>query len=360
MEKTRVMVVDDSVVIRRMVAEVVAAEPDMVVSATASNGRLALARLQQVPADIVILDVEMPDMDGLETLRELRKEYPRLPVLMFSTLTRRGALVTLDALALGASDYVPKPDKAHSLEESLRYLREQVLPRIRALCQRHTVTTSPLVGARRSGRRLVEVVAVGVSTGGPNALADILPQLPREFPVPVVIVQHMPPVFTKLLAERLDARCQLRCHEAGAGQTIEPGSVYIAPGDWHLEVRRAGAGVMAHLHQEPPENSCRPAVDVLFRSAARVYGAGVLAVVLTGMGQDGLRGCEKIRAAGGQIIVQDAASSVVWGMPGVVAQAGLADALVPLAHMAQEIIHRVQSGRSAGHWASCVTTSACR
>ncbi|HCF30265.1 MAG TPA: chemotaxis response regulator protein-glutamate methylesterase, partial [Cyanobacteria bacterium UBA11049] len=188
----------------------------------------------------------------------------------------------------------------------------------------------------------VDIVAIGVSTGGPNALAALLSELPAEFPVPIAIVQHMPPMFTKLLAERLASKCEIRVDEAFAGALLEPGRAWIAPGNFHAIVERDGQVVRIGINQEPPENSCRPSVDVLFRSIAQVYGAKALAVVLTGMGQDGLRGCECIREVGGQILVQDRASSVVWGMPGFVANAGLADRVISLDQMAGEIISRVR------------------
>jgi two-component system, chemotaxis family, protein-glutamate methylesterase/glutaminase len=191
----------------------------------------------------------------------------------------------------------------------------------------------------------VEVVAIGVSTGGPNALAALLPQWPATLPVPIVLVQHMPPTFTKLLAERLAAKSALRISEGTLGQTLEPGHAWVAPGDFHMIVKQDAAAVRLHMHQGPQENSCRPAVDVLFRSVAETFGPHALAVVLTGMGQDGLRGCEAIREAGGQVLVQDEASSVVWGMPGFVARAGLADKVLPLDQLGVEILRRVEEGR---------------
>lgn len=354
MPKIRVLVVDDAVVIRRMVADELAADPAIEVVGTAANGKIALTKLTQVNPDLVILDVEMPELDGLATLREIRKTHPKLPVIMFSALTERGAEATLDALALGATDYFAKPSGNCGPEASLRVIREELIPEIKALCGRTGAattpaplpTTMPSPFAPRLG--VVEVVAIGTSTGGPNALAEVLGGLPADFPVPVVIVQHMPPMFTRLLAERLSAHSRLTVEEGRMGGVLRRGHARLAPGDFHMSLAREGVQVRVQVHQGPPENSCRPAADVLFRSVAQVFGANSLAVVLTGMGQDGLRGCEAIRAAGGQVIVQDEATSVVWGMPGFVARAGLADRVLPLGLVGPEIVRRVRAGRGAG------------
>ncbi len=349
MPKIRILVVDDAVVLRRVVAEELNADPALEVVGAAANGKIALARLPQVNPDIVILDVEMPELDGLATLREIRKAYPKLPVIMFSSLTERGAEATLDALALGATDYFAKP-AAGSPDASLRVIRDELIPEIKALCGRGGDRAEPLVvlpppasGPVRAAP--VEVVAIGTSTGGPNALAELFAGLPAEFPVPVVVVQHMPPVFTRLLAERLSAGSPVKVEEGRSGEPLRPGRAWIAPGDYHMIVVRAGTQTRVLVHQDPPENSCRPAADVLFRSVARTFGPAALAVVLTGMGQDGLRGCEAIRDAGGQVITQDEATSVVWGMPGFVARAGLADRVLPLAMVAPEVVRRVKAGR---------------
>jgi two-component system chemotaxis response regulator CheB len=360
MSRIRVLVVDDAVVIRRVVPEEMEKDPELEVVGVAANGSIALAKLAQLNPDLVLLDVEMPVMNGLETLAALRKTHPKLPVIMFSTLTERGALITLDALALGASDYVTKPTSLGNGGSARQKIRDELIPKVKHLCGRAprptpskfaivapTSTASPRPpSAERRPRASspVEVVVVGSSTGGPNALAEVLPALPATFPVPVLIVQHMPPVFTRLLAGRLDTKSALHIEEAATGTRVVPGSVWLAPGDFHLGLRREGLGVVTVLHQAPPENFCRPAVDVLFRDAAAAYGPGVLAVVLTGMGQDGMRGCEAIRAAGGHVIAQDEASSVVWGMPGAVVTRHLADSVLPLDQIAGQIIRRVNSG----------------
>ena len=353
-----VLVVDDSVVIRRMVSSVLDADPDIGVVGTAANGLIALEKLEQLRPDIIILDVEMPVMDGLATLRTLRLTYPTLPVVMFSTLTERGAMATLDALAAGATDYVTKPSHAGSVAASMERVRLELVPKVKGLVgaarARATFATrptpimpaQPTVRPVRQGR--VDVIVVGSSTGGPDALTSIASNLPADLVVPILVVQHMPALFTRLFASRLDRSCPLKVVEAVDGQLVEAGSVIIAPGDHHLSIRRQGADVRVQLTQDPPENYCRPSVDVLFRSAVAVYGGGVLGCVLTGMGRDGTKGAERIRAAGGRVVVQDAASSVVWGMPGAVVAAGYANDIVPLDQLAETLRAGSAGGRRAG------------
>jgi two-component system chemotaxis response regulator CheB len=350
--KLRVLIVDDSAVIRRMVRELVAADPELEVAGVAANGRIALAMVDQNTPDVVTMDIEMPEMDGLTALRKIRATHPRLRIIMFSTLTERAAMATLEALALGADDYVTKPSHVSNVSEGSQRIREQLIPKIKALCRRRVSeaiasTPAPVVAEIRPPERLItpDVVAIGTSTGGPNALAEILTRIPADFPLPILIVQHMPPVFTAFLAERLSASSRIPVKEAAGRAEVVPGQAWVAPGDFHLIVLREGVKVRLATIQIPPENSCRPSVDVLFRSVAEVYGPRSLAVVLTGMGQDGLRGCERIREAGGQIVVQDEASSVVWGMPGAVASAGIANGVLPLAEIADEIIRRAGSSR---------------
>jgi two-component system chemotaxis response regulator CheB len=360
MPKIRVLISDDAVVIRRLVPICLAEDPDIEVVGVAANGQIALAKIEQVNPDLVILDVDMPVMDGLQTLAAIRKIHCRLPVIMFSTLTERGAVATLDALSMGASDYVTKPTNAGSVGIALQRVREELIPKIKALCGRRP-PVSVLAPSRADGdARLfpgtgsvspagVDILAVGVSTGGPNALSTLFQRLSKSFPVPVVIVQHMPPMFTRLLAERLAAVSGFPVREGEAGAALRPGEAWVAPGGFHMEVEKKQDGVRLRTHQGPPENSCRPAVDVLFRSVSQVYGPGTLGVVLTGMGQDGLRGCECIREAGGRVLAQDEATSVVWGMPGAVSQAGLAEKVLPLQQLALEIDRRVHAGfRLAG------------
>jgi two-component system chemotaxis response regulator CheB len=291
----------------------------------------------------------------LETLRRLRRDYPRLRVIMFSTLTERGAAVTLEALTLGADDYVAKVSNEGSLDRSMGRLRGELIPKIKQFFQfpQQTLRREPAAGptARGSGGSMAQshplwrgnlvrprVVAIGVSTGGPNALGAILPEFPSGFPLPVLLVQHMPPLFTRLLAERLHATCRLPVEEAKQGERVEAGRILIAPGDFHMKVAPDGGGARVCLDQSPPLNSCRPAVDALFTSVGEVYGGAVLAVILTGMGQDGLRGVEILKAQGANVLAQDEASSVVWGMPGAVVNAGLADRVLPLDQVVPEIL----------------------
>jgi two-component system, chemotaxis family, protein-glutamate methylesterase/glutaminase len=342
--RTRVLIVDDAVVIRRMLTDIIGADPGLDVVGAASNGRLALARIPQVNPDVVILDIEMPEMDGLTTLAELRRTWKRLPVIMFSTLTERAAAATLDALALGANDYVTKPANVGSVTLAMQRVREELIPRIKQFAGPPApapLPAGPGAAAPTPGRGQVEAVGIVSSTGGPNALAELIPALPADLGVPVLIVQHMPPLFTSLLARRLDAQGALTVREGAAGEPVRPGEVWIAPGGLHLVTRREGAGVRLETNTDPPENSCRPAGDVLLRSMVTTWGGRVLAVALTGMGSDGKRGCDLVRSRGGQVLAQDEATSVVWGIPGGVARAGLADRVLPLGQLAAEITRRV-------------------
>ncbi|MDX1963822.1 MAG: chemotaxis response regulator protein-glutamate methylesterase [Pirellulales bacterium] len=354
MRKIRVLIVDDSVVIRRLLTDILKEDPDIELAGTAPNGKLALAKLPQLNPDIVTLDIEMPELDGLGTLPELRKTYPKLPVIMFSTLTERGAKATFDALALGATDYVAKPANVGNVSAGIEIVKAQLLPKIKALCPQaipsagttgRMVARPQLPGAERRLPQSCEVVIVGSSTGGPQALASILAGLPAEFPVPIVVVQHMPPVFTKHLADRLNQICTLQVSEATTGEELLPGRVLIAPGGYHLEFERQGLAIRTVLQQGPLENSCRPAVDVTFRSAAKVFGSGCLAAVLTGMGQDGLRGAQDIYLVGGTVLTQDEATSVVWGMPRAVAVAGFSHQSLPLPRIAGELTRMVTALR---------------
>lgn len=361
--RIRVLVVDDSVVIRRLVTHALEEDPMLEVVGAASNGAIALQRIPQLNPDILTLDIEMPEMDGLETLSRVRREYPQLRVIMFSTLTERGAEVTLKALTLGADDYVTKPSNEGSLDRSMARLREELAPKIkqffhlpqssrnRPLTEVAHVSSLPAFSCQgpipASAKVRPKVVVIGVSTGGPTALSSILPVFPADFPLPILLVQHMPPLFTRLLAERLQTRCHLSVEEAIQDHPVEAGKILIAPGDFHLKVASNGQGVHVCLDQSSPLNSCRPAVDALFSSAAEVYGGAVIAVILTGMGQDGLRGAELLKARGATVFAQDEASSVVWGMPGAIINAGLADRVLSLDQVAPEVLriaHRSEGG----------------
>jgi two-component system chemotaxis response regulator CheB len=345
----RLLICDDSSTIRRALTATLASDPGVRITGAAVNGQDCLDMLAagDLP-DAVLLDVEMPVMDGLAALREIRRRHPRLPVVMFSSLTERGSKATVDALVAGANDYVAKPSGLDPGEVAAR-IRSEVLTRIKQVVGRGRPGTGVATAAShdRSGQRLRPVmpgrratvmgVVIAVSTGGPAALAEVLPQCVPNAGVPVLIVQHMSATFTKRLAERLSTICRQPVVEATNGMPVTPKSVILAPGGGHMEVTGTAAAPRIRLTDDPPENSCKPAADVLFRTAARLWGAGTLGVVLTGMGRDGLAGSRAIVEAGGRVIAQDEFTSVVWGMPGEVARAGLADAVLPLGQIAAEI-----------------------
>jgi len=343
--RIRVLAVDDSAVIRSLLRTALGTSPQIELVGTAQDGREALEAIERLNPDLVLLDVEMPCMSGLEVLAEMRAHRLKTKVIICSTLTRRGAGITLEALACGAMDYVSKP-VAQDASEGIAALRRELLPKIFGLfppegwqCPVEFPYRSSLVTAYSGLRTMIEpgVLVIGVSTGGPAALEKILPALPADFPLPVLIAQHMPRVFTSLLAERLDGLCPFAVREAEAGVQISGGSALLARGDWHMEVAGTPTRGSLRLHQGDSADQCRPSVDLLFRSAAAVYGAGVMALVLTGMGCDGLEGCRAVRAAGGRILVQDRPTSAVWGMPGAVAREGLADRVLPLDSIAEEV-----------------------
>ena len=354
-----VVLVDDSAVVRRMLAHIISADPDVEVVGSASNGKKAVDAVESLKPDVVVLDVEMPVMDGIEALTIIKHRQPETVVIMFSTLTNRGASATLDALTHGADDYITKPSNTGSLEAAAREINESLLPRIKALgapdrprpVRRPAATPGPrsvrkaspdgirLSTPRRTGLLRPEVIVLAISTGGPDALNTLVPSLPGNLPVPLLITQHMPPIFTKLLAERLDKASALTVREGVEGALIGPGEVWLAPGGTHMVVTRDGDGrPCLHLDDGPPVKSCKPAADPMFTSAVDVFGEHVLGVVMTGMGNDGHHGAERVRDAGGAIICQDQDTSVVWGMPGVVARAGLAEQLRPLTEIGKAIV----------------------
>ncbi|TXR55049.1 protein-glutamate methylesterase/protein-glutamine glutaminase [Quadrisphaera setariae] len=374
MPPVKVLVVDDSVVIRKIVTDCLSGDPQVEVVGTASNGRLALGKIAALRPDVVTMDIEMPEMDGISAVKEIRKTDRRLPIIMFSTLTDRGASATLEALSAGASDYVTKPANVGSVQASMAQVREQLLPKLLALTGRSAgpaapvsarpaggagvPAAAPVVPAPRSGAvRTPAVLVIGSSTGGPEALSAVLPKLPRNLPVPVLLVQHMPPLFTTQFAARLDRTCALDVVEAKDGTPLRPGTIHLAPGDWHLTVSGDKRDRRTVLSQAPRENFCRPAVDPLFRSAVEAYDGAVLAVVLTGMGSDGKLGAGRVREAGGYVIAQDRESSVVWGMPGAVTTAGFADEVVPLAGVADAIVKRLPRGPSPAASSSTPTSA---
>lgn len=334
----RVMVVDDSAVVRGLITRHLNAEAGIEVIASAANGELALAELSRREVDVVVLDIEMPVMDGLTALREIVARHPGVRVVMASTLTRRNAEISMKALHLGASDYVAKPETGLAGAEQFR---RELAAKVRAIAVRRPATASgaptrsaPAVAAppapARPPRTRPGVILIGASTGGPPALLRLFAAIRGAVEQPILLTQHMPATFTALLAEQLARIGDRPCAEARDGDRIRPGHCYVAPGGWHMTVARDGAMPVLRLNQDPPENFCRPAVDPLFRTAAQVFGTGALGVILTGMGSDGAHGCEALVRAGGHFIVQDEASSVVWGMPGAAAATGLAGGVLPL------------------------------
>lgn len=355
----RVLVVDDTIMYRKVVGDILAEIPDVEVVGTASNGRIALSRIASLQPDIITLDVEMPVMNGLETLEVLQKEFPEVGVIMLSTLTKRGSEITMKALELGAFDFIAKPD-ADARQENILFLQNALTPRIKAygkrlelkrlLRQKTSSVSRPVavvprpvpsvVPPRRVGKS--KAIAIGISTGGPNALAKMLPNLPK-LGVPIFIVQHMPPIFTKSLAESLDSKCQQEVREAGHNDVVLPDVIYIAPGGKQMRVASgANGGKIIQITDDPPENNCKPAVDYLFRSVGREYGALTTGVIMTGMGGDGTLGLKVLKSFGAVTIGQDAESCVVYGMPKTAIEAGVVDVVAPLDTIATEIVRTVR------------------
>jgi two-component system chemotaxis response regulator CheB len=370
----RILAADDSAVMRGIMRNLFATHaenrsselPLMELCGVARDGVECLEAVNQLRPDVLVLDLEMPRLNGLDVLERLQRESPGLPVIMCSSHTEHGARSTLEALGRGASDYVMKPSAQRNFAEALQSLSMQLLPKIAALSKGGAKreqevgdrTQKSFRGSSSEARRSsasVEVIVIGLSTGGPSALENLLPKLSRDFAVPILIVQHMPKLFTGALAERLDKCCDLRVEEAYDDAVIRPGVVWLAPGDSHMEVapRRTILGDPAglrssriRLHQREPLNHCRPSVDYLFHSAARVYGAGALCLMMTGMGSDGLEGARAIHQRGGTVLAQDEATSAVWGMPGRVSEAGIANVTLPLWALAGELEQRVNAGRA--------------
>ena len=360
----RVMVVDDSIVARRLLTRWIGAEPDMMVAGCSCTGREAVERIEECNPDVVVLDVDMPELDGISALPLLLKKKRDLVVIMASTLTRRSAEISLRALSLGAADYVPKPEAAGNAAAAESFHRE-LIDKIRSLGRRGmfarqakpaAVPRQPLPElGRRAGAfppaeapapfslrpfatSAPRVLLIGSSTGGPQALTTLIGQIGATIErAPILITQHMPPTFTTVLAEHLARASGRRVHEAEHDEAVVAGGVYVAPGGRHMRVVRGREGPLIALGDDPPINYCRPSVDPLLSSAARVWGSGSLALVLTGMGSDGSRGAAEIVAAGGSVIAQDEATSVVWGMPRSVAQAGLCSAVLPLWQIAATV-----------------------
>jgi len=361
----RILAADDSAVMRGIMRHLFLThggnpkgeQPRMELCGVARDGVECLEAVQQLKPDVLVLDLEMPRLNGLEVLERLRRESPGLPVIMCSSHTEHGARSTLEALARGASDYVMKPVEQKDFASALLSLAHQLLPRVAALAKGTRKQGAGKGGQARSGvarmnaDATIELVVIGLSTGGPSALEQMLPKLSMDFPVPVMIVQHMPKLFTGPLAERLNKCCSLRVEQAYDGAVLRPGTVWLAPGDSHMEVADGVLGEEARrrgrvkLHQRELLNHCRPSVDYLFFSAARMYGAGTLALMMTGMGSDGLDGARAVHESGGVVLAQDEATSAVWGMPGRVSEAGIANATLPLDALADELMQRTYAGR---------------
>lgn len=345
----KVMLVDDSAIVRGLVARILAEDPAITVAAQASNGEQAIAALSRTPVDVVVLDIEMPVMDGLTALPGILKAAPGVRVIMLSSLTQRGATVTFQALRAGAADYIPKPSASSEMSGTGGFKRD-LIDKIKSLAARRLRSAAAAAQAQPAVARPaaamparpvptspagpVEAVVIGSSTGGPQALFDIFAKLRGVRPrVPILITQHMPPTFTGILAEHIGQTSGLAAAEGKDGEKIVPGRVYIAPGGKHMLVERQGADVVVRLSDAPPENFCKPAVDPMFRSAAASWGNRVAAVVLTGMGTDGGKGGRAVAEAGGQLYAQDEATSVVYGMPAAAAQTGLCKAILPLSEI---------------------------
>lgn len=342
----KILIVDDSALIRRLLGSAVGSDSRLEVVYAAPTAELALKYLRGHAVDLVLLDVEMPEMDGIEAVTQIRREWAELPVVMCSSLTELGAEVTLRALQRGASDYIPKPSASFPLEEFTHALLHKIhtLLAPRGLMAERSVA---LPRRPRAWHNTVAAIAVGCSTGGPNALATLFTGLHRPIGVPLFVVQHMPPLFTRLLAERLGAESGRRVKEGEHHETVESDVVYIAPGGRHMAVVRDGLYVRIELNDAPPEHSCRPAVDVLFRSLAKVYGDRVLAAVLTGMGYDGTDGARCLHESGSRVLVQDATSCVVPSMPSSVANAGWSDTILTVPQIAAEFDRLTHIGSDA-------------
>jgi two-component system, chemotaxis family, protein-glutamate methylesterase/glutaminase len=347
-----VMICDDSLVIRGAIARILESDPAVRVVAKVGNGRAAIEELGRTSVDVLVLDIEMPVLDGMSALPLLLRADPALRVIMTSTLTTRGADIALRALRLGAADYVPKPSAVGGLGDD--GFRRELLEKVKGLARMRRWTAQPApAGAvanapplRAAALRPARLLAIGSSTGGPQALFTLVQALGRSVTIPVVLTQHMPATFTPILAEHLTRLGGLRCLEAEDGETLVAGRIYLAPGDRHLHIDAAGTGLRARLSSDPLENFCRPSVDPMLRSAAVACGGRVLVAMLTGMGHDGLAGTKAVIDAGGGAIAQDEATSVVWGMPGAVVQAGLCHAVLPLPRIAPKLLEMLRMART--------------
>ena len=361
-QPVRVSIVDDSAVIRGLLTRALSQDSEIEVVGTAMHGESALSWLRNNSADVVVLDVEMPVMDGLETMRQIQQHHPRIRVIMASSLTVAGAKTTMLALSLGAAACIAKPNTS-STAAAMEVLSRELIPLVKGLVRRPTLAAprgegkpaAPQPGTNPLSKRVYmlqppSLLVIGASTGGPNALSRVLCDLGPEFDIPTLVVQHMPPMFTAIMANHLQNDTGRTVKEAQHGERLQPGVTYVAPGDFHLEIKALLQDRILELHQGPVEHYCRPSVNPLFRSAARVAGSRLLAVMLTGMGSDGLEGTQEIVQAGGYVLAQDEASSVVWGMPGAIVNGGLANEVLPLQEIGSRILrlcHRVTTSAKA-------------
>jgi two-component system chemotaxis response regulator CheB len=360
------MVVDDSVVIRGLIARWIGSEADMVVAASLRTGLDAVNQIERVNPDVAVLDIEMPELDGISALPQLLAKKRDLIIIMASTLTRRNAEISFKALSLGASDYIPKPESTREAAAAETF-HHDLIQKIRHLGAKVRRTASPSIAPAREAavrpapapvaqaqlmRRPFSMLAprvllIGSSTGGPQALMSLVTEIgPVIDRFPVLITQHMPPTFTTILAEHLARSSRRPAREAVDGEIVKAGQIYLAPGGRHMRVVRHGADAAIALDDGPPVNFCKPAVDPLFTSAIDVWQGGILSVILTGMGSDGMRGGKDIVAAGGSVIAQDEATSVVWGMPGAAANAGICAAILPLNQIAPKLVRMFSGDRS--------------
>jgi two-component system chemotaxis response regulator CheB len=351
----RVLVVDDSVLYRKVLSDVLSNIPGVEVVGTATDGKVALAKIPQLKPDLLTLDFDMPELDGLKVLEHVRIDHPDVKVVMVSTHTKEGAAITLKALELGALTFATKPRTENPLE-SKTVLFHQLAPIVKEIISQiqpsqYSLGNGPaippvidaapekIISQTEVGR--IQIVAIGISTGGPKALAELIPCLPEDLRVPVVIVQHMPSEFTAALAESLDQKTELKVIEAENNMEVKRGTIFIAPGGRQMKVINISGKPMLEVNDDPPENHCQPSVDYLFRSISKVYGKHALGVIMTGMGSDGVLGLRLMKRLGAQVIAQDKQSCVVFGMPGEAINAGVVDRVVPLNHIAIEIVRRV-------------------
>ena len=357
----RILVVDDTVIYRKIVSDILAELPDVEVVGIAHNGKIAISKLASLKPDLLTLDIEMPEMNGIQVLQHLRKEAPDTGAIMLSTLTQAGGDMTMKALELGAFDFIPKPE-GNDLNENKKSIRDAIAPMIKAFARRKEIKgilkNTPSYSGSTAPRRIrpagkvsrgtkrakSEIIAIGISTGGPNALAKMMPKIPANMNVPILIVQHMPPVFTQSLANSLNSKCPIEVREAVDGEPIQPNIALIAPGGKQMKIVAGADGKsrIVRITDDPPENSCKPSVDYLFRSVAHHYVGRATGVIMTGMGTDGNKSLKLLKNNGATIIAQDEISCVVYGMSKEPIEAGIADVIAPLDNIANEISKTVK------------------